>query len=96
MVHFNDEPWVEAGVNSPNFMTPQIIERGRSGDWAWEISRGRGFEDEPIYGCTFLWWEEVENRWIKGHEFDLDENPSKMVRSYQEAKEHVQQVIKDG
>lgn len=38
----------------PNFMTPEIIEIFEKGDKVVEISRGTGFEDEPIFGVTKL------------------------------------------
>lgn len=38
-----------------NFMTPRIIDRRkvRSDLWA-ELSRGEGFDHEPIFGVTFM------------------------------------------
>lgn len=37
-----------------NFMTPSVIERGMTGTLAWELSGGRGFKREPIWGVTVL------------------------------------------
>lgn len=40
----------------PNFLTPEILDRGMSpsGDIAWEISTGTGMDRQPIYGVTVV------------------------------------------
>ena len=38
----------------PNFMTPANRARGMFGGLAWELSSGRGFDRQPIYGVTCL------------------------------------------
>lgn len=35
-----------------NFMTPDIVRRGRVGPYVYELSTGRGFGNEPIWGVT--------------------------------------------
>ena len=38
-----------------NFMTPEYVDSGwiTPGLIAWEITKGRGMRDEPIFGVTF-------------------------------------------
>ncbi len=79
MSSLNDQPWFGKGVN---IMTPTILGRGRSGDWAWELSEGRGMEQEPIYGCTFLHWDGVS--WQDG--------PSEMRWSEADARAYIAEV----
>lgn len=38
----------------PNFMTPNILKRGKRGALHYEISQGTGIMNEPIYGVTVL------------------------------------------
>ena len=85
MTRFNDQPWVDAGLTDGNFMTPTIERRGRSGDWAWEISSGTGIDREPIFGTTFLLWD--GDRWLR--RFDDD----KLCYSMHEARAHVNATI---
>ena len=84
MPRFNDQPWHDADKLEPNFMTPHIIERGRSGDWAWELSEGEGMEREPIFGCTFLLWD--GERW-------QDPPESALKFSEPEARAYIEGVI---
>lgn len=37
-----------------NFMTPNSIRHGEKGDYIYEVSEGRGFTNEKIYGLTCL------------------------------------------
>ncbi len=40
---------------APNFMTPEPLEYGfisPKSVWVWEISKGTGFNGQPIYGVT--------------------------------------------
>lgn len=40
---------------SRNFMTPDILRVGLAGDrMAWELSKGRGFEGETIWGVSVV------------------------------------------
>ena len=38
----------------PNFMTPDIIKRGTTKRFHWELSRGQGFSGDAIWGVTVL------------------------------------------
>lgn len=38
----------------PNFMTPNLVRFEKIGEWIVELSRGTGFEDEPLFGVTVL------------------------------------------
>lgn len=38
----------------PNFLTPNIESHGKSGEYLWELSYGRGFSDNTIWGVTVL------------------------------------------
>jgi hypothetical protein len=89
MTSFNDQPWIDAGKASPNIMTPNILERGRRNDWAWELSEGRGMSDQPIYGCTFLRWIADEahprgGRWEDG--------PSELRHTIAGARDYIAEV----
>ena len=37
-----------------NFMTPNIIKRGTTKRFHWELSQGRGFSGDAIWGVTVL------------------------------------------
>jgi hypothetical protein len=37
-----------------NFMTPNILETRNKGKYIYELSSGRGFENDTIYGVTIL------------------------------------------
>jgi hypothetical protein len=84
MTRFNDQPWVEVNKDQPNFMTPKILERGRSGDWAYEISEGKGFTGDTIYGVTFLHWN--------GEKWD-DSDASGLVYTLADAEERIHDTI---
>jgi len=40
--------------NQKNFMTPNIIETRQKGKYFYELSSGRGIENDTIYGVTVL------------------------------------------
>ena len=41
--------------DAPNFMTPDVLEVGKLHPCvAFEVSKGRGFEHEPIYGVSVV------------------------------------------
>jgi len=42
------------GVKGQNFMTPEWVCYGESGDFVYEISQGRGMEEERIFGLTVV------------------------------------------
>ena len=42
------------GVRGQNFMTPEWVSNGQSGDFVFEISQGRGMEGERIFGLTVV------------------------------------------
>jgi hypothetical protein len=79
---FHDAPWDGKGVN---FMTPRILKRGRSGDWAWELSEGTGLEHEPIFGATFRLWD--GKRWT-----DPEGDVSRLFFDRAEAKRYIGEV----
>lgn len=75
--------------DSKNFMTPRIISRGKIKgypDVAWELSEGKSFENEPIYGVSLARY----NPETEGADqlFDV----SKMFRDYHEARLYIQVV----
>jgi hypothetical protein len=37
-----------------NFMTPDVIKYGMAGNYVYEISTGKGFMNDSIYGVTVL------------------------------------------
>ena len=38
-----------------NFMTPTVVQMGKVGNYrAWELSRGRGFSNETIWGVSVV------------------------------------------
>lgn len=42
----------------PNFMTPHILGLTQKGNTIVELSEGRGFEEERIYGVSAFSWDE--------------------------------------
>lgn len=48
---------------SKNFMTPEILEYGKTGPFLYEISKGEGFSHKTIYGLTIL--EDCPTKQIK-------------------------------
>jgi len=68
----------------PNFMTPEILERGHAHGICWEISKGESVFDrgKPIYGVTFLRLDATR----------LDPDPSHCAFSLDEARELVTKV----
>lgn len=51
---------------SKNFMTPEIIKTGKiNRKTAYEISKGTGFKNEPVFGLTIV---EIINGETKGRE----------------------------
>lgn len=63
-----------------NFMTPDIITYGKKGKFYYELSEGRGFNHEPIFGVTI--------RDENGERFDPDR--SKLCHSLTEAKNYIE------
>ena len=41
-------------LKGKNFMTPNIIEYGNTGNFLYELSEGTGMSGQPIYGVTVL------------------------------------------
>lgn len=41
-------------VKDKNLLTPNFIEYGRAGRFVYEITSGRGFNEEHIYGVTVV------------------------------------------
>lgn len=39
---------------SPNFMTPEVLSYKESKDYWVEVSKGEGFDHQPIYGVTVI------------------------------------------
>lgn len=37
-----------------NFMTPDLIARGKRGKMIWELSTGEGFGGQSVYGVTVI------------------------------------------
>lgn len=82
-----DEAFYTAFRGHVNIMTREILERGIAGEWAWEISRGRWVDGEPIYGVTVIG--------IDGSRSDESFVLSKMFDSYRDATEHVRSLDAD-
>ena len=40
--------------NKPNFMTPKVIKYGHSNGYYYELSEGKGLNNNKIYGVTIL------------------------------------------
>lgn len=40
--------------DSTNFLTPEAVDYGIAGDYAWELSTGTGIWNESLYGVTVL------------------------------------------
>lgn len=59
---------------NPNFMTPEVLDHIRIGDYGIELALGTGFKHEPIYGVTVI------NLVTKSH----DKNLSKCLFSKRE------------
>lgn len=49
-----DQLFREAFGGDVNFMTPNILKRGLRGGFAYELSTGTGFQNQPIWGVTLL------------------------------------------
>ncbi|MBE9515953.1 MAG: hypothetical protein IME93_03130 [Proteobacteria bacterium] len=48
--------------NSSNFMTPHILRVGMASKYiAYELSKGEGFNREPIWGVTFVSYSPATN-----------------------------------
>lgn len=69
-----------------NFMTPNIIRYGWATDGvAFEISRGLGFDNKPIFGVTII---EVDANGKTRRRTDL----CNMFFSIEEARSHIKEV----
>lgn len=42
------------GAPGGNFMTPNVLRLGKRGRFVYELSCGRGFRDDVIYGVTVV------------------------------------------
>ena len=49
-----NQAFTQAFKGEPNFMTPKIIKRGTTKRFHWELSQGRGFNGDAIWGITVL------------------------------------------
>jgi hypothetical protein len=64
---------------SKNFMTPDVLKRGKRGRWAYELSTGLSFDRSRIWGVT------VVDRYTGETNYEL----SKCAHSESEAKEMI-------
>ena len=70
----------------PNFMTPNRVRIGKvHPDVAFELSTGRGFDNEIIYGVTFACLSDAEDR-------ELRNRLSSLFTSILKAKAYVEYV----
>jgi hypothetical protein len=61
-----------------NFMTPNVLSYGKRGKMVYELSTGRGFRDQQIWGVTVIELPSTKRR-------DLAES----FDSYEEAKAYI-------
>ncbi len=69
-------------IKGKNIMTPEILQFGVSGKYAYELSQGTGFKREPIFGVTVLRRKTGERR----------DDLSKMFYSLEEADGWINQI----
>lgn len=75
----------ENTLKGNNFMTPNVIRFGQSGDFLYELAEGTGFNREPRFGITVL--ELLEDGTIK-HRTDL----GKVFNSLLAAESHAEDL----
>jgi len=75
---------------SVNFMTPNVVRYGwiKKDQFAYEISKGLGFDNEPIYGITIV---EVTANGKTQRRTDLGQ----MFFSMEEARAHIAALAQD-
>lgn len=71
------------GHKGVNFMTPNIIREGKVGSLHYELSEGRGFDNQPIFGVTVV--EETEG----GRHAALRPDLSTVFQSKAEAEHYI-------
>lgn len=49
-----DRLFAKAKLTEPNFMTPEIMWRRMIGPYAVELSKGRGFVNDDLFGVTVV------------------------------------------
>lgn len=47
-----------------NFMTPKVLRCGFCGDFAYELSKGKGFSGDTIYGVSVVEYEVLDNAFL--------------------------------
>lgn len=71
----------EAYHGSKNFMTPDILRYGKSKrDRAYELSSGRGFENDTIYGVTVV--DDKNGELVKRHDLSTSFNTKEDAENY--------------
>lgn len=68
-----------------NFMTPTRVSIQRKGNYIIEVSRGEGFDHNPIYGVTVL-------ERVKGHLQRPDKDLSKCCHSIKEVDDFIKEI----
>lgn len=77
--------------NSKNFMTPKVLDCGLVTDRrAWELSTGRGFYDERIWGVSVVDYDPDTGKTTR--RTDLSE----MYQSQRQAAKHIRDIPKGG
>lgn len=77
--------------DSPNFMTPHVLKRGKlARHWAYELSWGRGFHQERIYGVSVVQY--MPNVQKTKRYFQM----SQCFDSEQAAEQHIEDLCDDG
>jgi hypothetical protein len=72
-------------VRGQNFMTPEVLGYFRpSKSHIAELSKGRGMEDNDIFGVTVISKNRITHQWVRNHE------QSKCFRSRSAAMEHIE------
>lgn len=64
-----DRAFYEVYGNGKNFMTPRVIRRGSTGNLFYELSSGKGFSGEKIYGVTVVRYNPALDRCERATEY---------------------------
>lgn len=65
-----------------NFMTPDVMERGKSGSYYYELSKGTGIGGGTIYGVTVLSYDEANGQAEREHDLSKGGIDLKEARKY--------------
>lgn len=71
-------------LKGKNFMTPDILDYGRTKSYFWELSTGRGMTNQPIFGVTVITHTGEQT------------NLSNCFHSLESAKSHIESLEDEG